>query len=153
MTVSSDNVDLENLKKPKKFNLDLIKKYMLWFGPLSSIYDFITFGILIFLFKANEITFQTGWFIESISTQVLVFFVIRTRRSPFWKSKPGKAVMISCLGVVLLAIAVPLTPLGDIFGFTDTLPSLFFAYLIAVIAGYLFFAEMGKRVFFKKYEI
>ncbi len=152
-TVSNDNVDQEYLKKPKKFNLDLIRKYMLWFGPLSSIYDFITFAVLIYFFKANEITFQTGWFLESISTQILVFFVIRTRRSPFWKSKPGKGVMISCIGAVLFALIIPFTPLGTVFGFTDTLPSLFFVFLVAVIIAYLSLAEVGKRLFFKKYEI
>lgn len=153
MTVSSDNVDIEYLKKPKKFNLDLIKKYMLWFGPIGSLYDLIMLAILILVFKANEITFQTGWFIESISTQTLVFFVIRTRRSPFWKSKPGKGVMISCIGIVALAVAIPFTPLGEIFGFTNTLPSLFFIFLIGVIATYLLVAEIGKRLFFKKYDI
>jgi len=152
-TVSNDNVDPEYLKKPKKFNLDLIKKYMLWFGPLGALYDIITFIILIAFFRATETIFQTGWFIESISTQILVFFVIRTRRSPFWKSKPGKGVLISCIGAVIFALVVPFTALGKMFGFTNTLPSLFFVFLIAVIAGYLFMAEIGKRLFFRKYEI
>lgn len=152
-TVPNDNVDSEYLKKPKKFNLNLIRKYMIWFGPLSSVYDFITFAILLSFFKANQITFQTGWFLESISTQILVFFVIRTRRSPFWKSMPGKGVLISCIGSVLFALIIPFTPLGNVFGFTNTLPSLFFIFLIVVIVAYLFFAEIGKRLFFKKYEI
>ncbi|HTY43930.1 MAG TPA: magnesium-translocating P-type ATPase [Patescibacteria group bacterium] len=153
MTVSGDNVDLEYLKKPKKFNLDLIKKYMLWFGPIGSLYDLIMLAILVFFFKVSETTFRTGWFIESISTQTLVFFIIRTRRSPFWKSKPGKGVIISCIGVVLFAVAIPFTPLGEIFGFTNAIPGLFFLSLIGVITMYLLMAEIGKRIFFKKYDI
>ncbi|HTZ42116.1 MAG TPA: magnesium-translocating P-type ATPase [Candidatus Omnitrophota bacterium] len=152
MPVSWDNVDHEYLKKPKKFNLNLIKKYMLWFGPLSTIYDLIALAILVFFFKASEISVRTGWFVESISTQILVFFIIRTRKSPFWKSKPGKGVLISCLSMFAFALMVPYTPLGTIFQLTP-LPPLYFAFLAGMIITYLLIAEIGKRIFFKKYEI
>jgi len=152
MTVSKDNVDHEDLKKPKKFNLDLIKKYMLWFGPINTLYDLIALAILVFFFKASAITFRTGWFIESISTQILVFFVIRTRKSPFWKSKPGKGILISCLAMFAFALIVPYTPLGNIFGFTP-LPALYFVFLAGMIITYLLLAEIGKRIFFRKNEI
>lgn len=152
MTVSRDNVDHEDLKKPKKFNLDLIKKYMLWFGPLNTLYDLIALAILVFFFKASAITFRTGWFIESISTQILVFFVIRTRKSPFWKSKPGKGILISCLSMFVFSLIIPYTSLGDIFGFTP-LPALYFVFLAGMIITYLLLAEIGKRIFFKKNEL
>ena len=150
--ISGDNVDAEYMKKPKKFNLSLIKKFMLWFGPISSIYDFITFGVLIFLFKSSDATFRTGWFIESIATQTLVVFAIRTRRSPFWKSKPGKGIMISCLSVVVAALIIPYTPIGSIFGLPP-LPVWYFAFLIIAVVTYLLLVEVGKKIFFKKYEI
>ncbi len=151
-TVSGDNVDVEYLKKPKKFNLGLIKKYMLWFGPISTLYDLIALAILVFFFKASEITVRTGWFVESISTQILVFFIIRTRKSPFWKSKPGKGVLISCLGMFLFALIVPFTPLGEIFQFTP-LPALYFVFLAVMIITYLLLAEIGKRIFFRKNDL
>ena len=150
--ISSDNVDVEYMKKPKKFDLSLIRKFMLWFGPISSIYDFITFGVLIFLFKVSETTFRTGWFIESIATQTLVVFVIRTRRSPFWKSKPGKGILISCLSIVAIALIIPYTPLGTIFQLPP-LPAWYFAFLIVAVVTYLLLVEVGKKIFFKKYEI
>lgn len=151
-TISSDNVDPEYLKKPKKFNLKLIRKYMLWFGPISSIYDFLTFGLMIYFFNANEVVFRTGWFIESIATQTLVVFVIRTRRSPFWKSKPGKWIWVSCISVVLAALVIPFTSLGSVFGFVP-LPTLFFVFLAIMIMTYLLLAELSKRFFLKNYEI
>ena len=152
MTVSRDNVDPEYLKKPKKFNLAIIKKYMLWFGPISTLFDLVALAILVFFFKASQVTFRTGWFIESLSTQILVFFVIRTRKSPFWKSKPGKGILISCLGMFAFVLILPYTPLGNIFGFTP-LPALYFAFLAGMIIAYLFLAEISKRIFFKRNEI
>ena len=150
-TVSSDNVDNEYIKKPKKFNLNAIKKYMLFFGPISSVYDFITFGIMLWFFHSSDVMFRTGWFIESIATQTLVVFIIRTRK-PFWKSRPGKWLLLSCLGIVALALAITLTPIGKLFGMTS-LPALFFAFLAAMIVTYLALAELAKRIFFKKFDI
>jgi P-type Mg2+ transporter len=150
--ISYDNVDLESLKKPKKFNIASIKKYMFWFGPMGCIVDLIIAIALIFLFKSSMIMFRTGWFIESIVSQTLVVFVIRTRHSPFWKSKPGKGILISCIGVVLTALIIPFTPLKDIFGFT-LLPPLFYLFLLIATGTYLLLTELGKRIFFKKYDI
>jgi Mg2+-importing ATPase len=151
-TISNDNLDPEYLKKPKKFNINIIKKYMFWFGPISSIYDFLTFAVLIFFFKATDAVFRTGWFIESVLTQALIVFVIRTRTSPFWKSKPGKGILISCLSVALFALLMPLTPFGEIFGFV-LLPPLFFVFLIIATGTYLLLTELGKNLFFRKYDI
>lgn len=151
-TVSSDNVDYEDIKKPKKFNIKNIKSFMLFFGPISSLYDFATFAIMLGIFHASAIMFQTGWFIESIATQTLVVFVIRTRKIPFWKSKPGKWVLFSCLGITALAVAIPFTPLRELFGLTP-LPAMFFAVLALIVATYLALAELGKKLFFKKFDV
>ncbi len=150
--ISGDNVDSEYLKKPKKFDLKLIRRFMIWFGPISSLYDFLTYGVLIFLFKASQATFRTGWFIESIATQTLVVFAIRTRRSPFWKSKPGKGILISCFTIVAIALIIPYTPLGNLFQFIP-MPIWFFVYVVAAVLTYLLLVEMSKRIFYKKYEI
>ena len=150
-TISSDNVDEEYIKKPKKFNLKAIKKYMLFFGPISSLYDFMTFGIMLFFFHSSAMMFRTGWFIESIATQTLVVFIIRTRK-PFYKSAPGKWVVFSCIGIVALALLIPFTPLGKLFELT-TLPILFFVFLGVMIITYLLLAELAKRIFFKKLDI
>jgi len=151
-TISTDNVDKEYIKKPKKFKIDLIKKYMLFFGPISSIYDFIIFAIMILLFHASAILFRTGWFVESAATQILVVFAIRTRRIPFYKSKPGKWIIFSCLATVGIAAIIPFTPLGEVFSFTP-IPALFFLVIVAIVVTYLILIEIGKKLFFDRYEI
>ncbi|MDE1848672.1 MAG: magnesium-translocating P-type ATPase [Nanoarchaeota archaeon] len=150
--ISSDNVDSEYMKRPKKFNLSLIRRFMLWFGPISSLYDFITFGVMIFLLKFSDVAFRTGWFIESVATQTLIVFVIRTRRSPFWKSRPAKGILISCLSIVAAALIIPYTPLGTLFGL-EPMPLFYFIFLIGAVITYILLVEVGKRIFFKKYEI
>ena len=117
---------------------------MLVFGPISSIYDFATFGVMYYLFSARGALFQTGWFVESLATQILVIFVIRTKVIPFWKSKPSLLVVISALGVVALATLLPFTPLGTIFGMMK-LPTAFFWILVVMITTYLGLVEMAKR--------
>ena len=120
---------------------------MLVFGPLSSVFDFLTFYALLYLFGAGEKLFQTGWFIESITTQVLVVFAIRTRRQ-FFRSKPHQFLVVMAVGAVAAAIALPLLPLGRWFGFIPP-PPMFFVFLIAATAAYLALVEIAKGLFYR----
>lgn len=125
---------------------------MIWFGPISSLYDFITFGVMLFIFRFSDIAFRTGWFVESIATQTLVVFVIRTRRSPFWKSNPGKWILISCFGIVAAALIIPYTALGGLFSL-QPMPGIYFIFLAVAVMTYLGLVELSKRTFFRKYEL
>jgi len=116
-TIPTDNVDEEYIEKPKKLDISYIRRFMVVMGPVSSIFDFLTFFIMLVVFQASVHVFQTAWFVESLSTQTLVVFVLRTRKTPFYKSKPGKYLLISSLAIVATAFALPYTPLGAIFQF------------------------------------
>jgi P-type Mg2+ transporter len=152
LTIPSDNVDPESLIKPRHWNISYIKDYMLFFGPLSSIYDYLTFSALIFLFHAKNQLFQTGWFMESLATEILVVFVIRTARSPFYKSRPSIWLTITSLAVVLVGILLPFTPLADSLGMVVP-PPLYFVVLIILTATYLFLVAVIKSTFLKKYNL
>ena len=147
--IPADNVDPEALLKPKHWNINFIKRYMLFFGPLSSLFDFATFGILYFGFNARGALFQTGWFIESMATQILVVFVIRTFRTPFTSSKPSLQLLITCLVLVGCAVGLPFTPLGASLGFVRP-PAGYFMVLILLVIAYLFLVEVVKNMFLKK---
>ena len=149
-TIPTDNVDDEYIQKPKKLDISYIRRFMVTMGPVSSIFDFITFFLLLVVFKATIPVFQTAWFIESLLTQTLVVFVLRTRKTPFWKSKPGKYLVISCLTVIAVALALPYTPLGAIFNFTPP-PATFYLVLAGLILAYLFLVEVVKKWFLKRY--
>jgi Mg2+-importing ATPase len=146
--IPSDNVDAEALLKPKHWNINFIKRYMLFFGPLSSLFDFATFAILYFGFHARGALFQTGWFIESMATQILVVFVIRTFRSPFLLSKPSPQLLISCIALVALAVGIPFTALGTTLGFVQPPPA-YFIVLTLLVFSYLFLVEIVKNIFLK----
>ena len=100
MTIPTDNVDEELLRKPTHWDIGFVRRFMLLFGPISSVFDFITFGVMIFVFHANAALFQSGWFVESLLTQTLIVFAIRTRRVPFFRSRPSAALAGTSLGVV-----------------------------------------------------
>jgi P-type Mg2+ transporter len=151
LAIPTDNVDKEEIKSPKKMNVELIKKYMLVFGPLSSVYDFLTYGVMLFIFHASQSLFQTGWFIESMMTQLLVVFIIRTKRTPFYKSRPGKWLFVSCVLVGAMVLIIPFSPIGAVLGF-ERPPLLYFSILIAMVVTYLLLAEFVKNWFFKKYN-
>ena len=150
VTISTDNVDKDWLDKPRRWNLEFIKKFMYFFGSISSIFDFLTFFILFSLFSASEPMFQTGWFMESIATQVLVVYVIRTRGIPFIQSWPGKYLFASTIASVAIAWAIPYTALGRFFKF-QPLPLELVAIILAIVIGYLTLAEFAKRYFYKRY--
>jgi hypothetical protein len=153
LSIPTDNVDPEYVEKPRRLQVSYIRNFMLYFGPISSLFDFLTFFIMLYIFTAGPSghLFQTAWFIESLCTQTLVIFVIRTRRSPFFKSKPSKLLLISSLVVVGFAILLPFTPLGSVFQFMPPPPG-FFLFLAAFVAVYLTMTESLKRVFFKRYS-
>jgi Mg2+-importing ATPase len=147
MTIPSDNVDEELLQRPAHWDTRFIRRFMAFFGPISSIFDFLTFGVMLFVFKAGPGLFRTGWFVESLATQSLVVFLIRTRRIPFLRSRPSRPLTATTIGMVVLGALLPFTPLAHALGFVP-LPPLFFAILMLMIATYLGFIELGKRIFF-----
>jgi Mg2+-importing ATPase len=146
-----DEVDDEYVEKPKRLDVSFIRRFMLFLGPISSIFDFLTFFIMLFIFKANEPLFQTAWFLESLSTQTLVIFVIRTRRSPFYKSRPSKPLILSSLAIVLFALLLPITPLAPLFRFVKP-PITFYLVLSALVSSYLVLVEVVKAWFYKRYS-
>jgi len=142
-----DEVDAEDLSRPKRWHMGFIRNFMLAIGPISSLFDFLTFYLLIHLIHADEALFHTGWFVESIATQVLVIFVIRTRRNPL-RSRPNRWLVLSSLGVVACAIALPFTPLAPYLGFVP-LPLGYFALLAVLLATYLVMVEGAKQWFYR----
>jgi len=142
-----DAVDAEDLTHPKRWNMGFIRNFMLAIGPISSLFDFLTFYLLIHLINADEALFHTGWFVESIATQVLVIFVIRTRRNPL-RSSPNRWLVLSSLGVVACAMALPFTPLAPYLGFVP-LPPAYFALLAVLLGTYLVMVEGAKQWFYR----
>lgn len=152
LSIPSDNVDDESMIKPRHWNIDFIKNYMIFFGPISSVYDFLTYGVMIFMFHAQGALFQTGWFIESMATEILVVFVIRTSRSPFFLSKPSKWLLGTCLTIVGVSAFLPFTPLAASLGFV-TPPPLYFIVLVILVSTYLLLVEFLKQRFLKNYSL
>lgn len=151
-TIPTDNVDPEYTEKPKRWDISFIRRFMLFIGPMSSIFDFLTFFIMLTVFAAGESLFQTGWFIESLVTQTLVIFFIRTSKTPFYKSKPSKLLIVSSLAVVVFALIIPFTPLGELFGFEPP-PLLFYIILVGLVSTYLLLVEIIKKWFYKRYTL
>jgi Mg2+-importing ATPase len=148
MTLPTDNVDEEYTNAPKKWDISFVRKFTLFFGPFSSLYDFLTYGIMLFIFSADAALFQTGWFVESFWTEVLVIFVIRTRRIPFVTSRPGKWLTLLTLSCVAFGTIIPFTPLGSFLGFVP-LPTQYWILLILMVATYLLLVDAGKIFFYK----
>jgi Mg2+-importing ATPase len=127
--------------------MQLIRRFMLFFGPISSIFDFATFAILLVGFDASHALFRSGWFVESLATQSLAIFAIRTRRVPFLRSRASTPLLVSTLAVVAVAFALPFSPLAHALGFTH-LPLGLVGAIVAIIPTYLFVLEVGKRIFY-----
>ena len=153
LAIPTDNVDPEYIDKPKKLDVVYIRNFMLFFGPISSVFDFLTFFVLIEMFDAlnNAALFQTAWFVESLATQTLVIFAIRTRRFPFFRSRPSRTLLVSSLLMASLALVIPFTPIGTVFQFVG-LPLLFYPLLLVFILSYLGLVEAMKRWFYKRYS-
>jgi Mg2+-importing ATPase len=148
ITLPLDNVDDEDLAQPRRWDMNFIRNFMLTVGPISSVFDLLTFYLLIRLFDAQTVLFRTGWFVESIATQVLVIFVIRTRRNPL-RSRPNRWLVLSSAGVVVTAMALPFTALAPYLGFAP-LPLAFFGLLTALLVAYLLAVEGGKQWFYRR---
>jgi Mg2+-importing ATPase len=146
-----DEVDAEELKKPRVMDMNFIRNFMLVIGPISSAFDFLTFYVMIHVLKANETLFQTGWFVESLCTQVLVIFIIRTRGNPF-KSRAHPVLVATSLMVVITAAILPFTPVGTYFGFVPP-PAKFYAILAGMVVIYLGVVEIAKRGFYRWHRI
>jgi Mg2+-importing ATPase len=149
ITIPSDNVDIELVKKPKKWDISFIKKFMFLFGSVSSVFDFLTFFVLLGILHVAVDVFRTGWFIESLLTQTLVIFLIRTRVTPFFKSKPGKFIFISAAAVILIGLIITSTTIGKYFAFTP-LSMQFYLFIFGIVILYLFCVEFTKYMFFRK---
>jgi Mg2+-importing ATPase len=144
IAIPTDNVDPDVEAEPTRWDVHAIQRFMLIFGPISSVFDYITFGLLLLVLGVNERAFHTGWFIESLFTQVLVVLVIRTRLSPFWRSRPSPQLLAGIAAALIAAVVIPLSPLGEVLGFT-ALPPAFWALLVVVVAAYLALVELVKR--------
>jgi Mg2+-importing ATPase len=145
-----DKVDPEELRNPRILDMNFIRNFMLVIGPISSAFDFLTFYVMLTVLKANETLFQTGWFVESLSTQVLVIFIIRTRGNPF-KSRAHPILVATSLAIVVIGATIPFTPLGTYFGFVPP-PVEFYAILAAMVVIYLVMVEVAKSVFYHWYR-
>jgi Mg2+-importing ATPase len=149
LALPSDNVDEEYIRKPQTLVTSFVRNYMVTFGPISSIFDFLTFFVMLYIFKAGPALFQTAWFIESLFTQTLVIFAIRTRRVPFYKSKPSKILVLNVFVILAFSIVIPYTALGRIFGFVS-LPLSFILILVVFVVVYLGLVELVKTWFFRR---
>jgi Mg2+-importing ATPase len=149
-TIPTDEVDKEYIEKPKRWDIQFIRRFMLFLGPVSSLFDFLTFFVMLFIFNASEPLFQTAWFIESLSSQTLVIFAIRTKKSPFWKSEPSRTLLLSSIAIITFALALPYTPLGKVFQFVQP-PLTFYIALAAILGAYVALAEIVKSWFYKRY--
>jgi Mg2+-importing ATPase len=142
-----DKVDTGEIVAPRALDLNFIRNYMLVIGPISSLFDFLTFYVLLAVLQADEKLFQTGWFVESLCTQVLVIFVIRTRGNPL-KSRAHPLLTATSLAIVAIAVLLPLTPPGTHFGFVPP-PARFYLILGVMVVVYLFAVELAKRAFYR----
>ncbi len=153
VSIPTDNVDAAMEQRPKRWQIGFIRQFMTIIGPISSIYDFLTFGVLLWVFHAStkESLFHTGWFVESLATQTLVVFVIRTAANPF-KSRPSRPLLISVLTVVAVATVLPYTPLGGLLRFTP-LPLSLLATIAILAVTYLFLVQAVKSWFYRRHAL
>ncbi len=149
--IATDNVDQAAVEKPRRWDLRFIRNFMLTFGLVSSIFDYLTFGALVLLLHASPEQFRAGWFVESVISASLVVLVIRTN-GPFYKSKPGKALLIATLVVDALTLVLPYTPLADFLGFSP-IPPLFVVMLAIILVLYMLTAEVAKHFFYRRMHV
>lgn len=136
-------MDDSYVRGPQRWDMRVIRNFMIFIGPISSIYDFLTFWVLVRFFHASEPLFHTGWFVESLATQTLVLFVIRTAGSPL-HSRPSRALVATTFSIVLLGAILPFSPLAPALGFAP-LPAGYFLFLSIAVLTYLALVEMSKR--------
>lgn len=149
MTIATDEVDKELIEKPRRWDIKFIKRFMIFFGLMSSIFDYMTFGVLLFILKADHTLFRTGWFIESVLSASFVVLVIRTRK-PFYRSRPGKYLLMTTLIIGIVTIIIPYLPFSSLLGFRPV-PTGFLLALSAILISYIILAEFGKKIFYREF--
>jgi P-type Mg2+ transporter len=149
LAIPTDRVDEEQLAAPSHWDVSFIRRFMLTFGPINSLFDFLTFGLMLGVLHASEVEFHTGWFLENPATGTFIVFSIRTCRVPFWRSRPGTLLTATLLSVNAIGVVLTVTPLGSKLGFT-LLPWQFFAALVVFIFAYLLLVEATKKVFYSE---
>jgi Mg2+-importing ATPase len=149
-TIASDNVDTEWVAKPRRWNTVFIRDYMVLFGLVSSVFDFLTFGVLLILYRVSPAEFRTGWFIESLLTELVIALVVRTRRV-FFRSRPGKLLLASTLIVIGITLVLPYAPFNFLFGFIP-LPAPLMLTMLGLTALYVLVTEIAKKVFYSRLE-
>ena len=149
LAIPADNVDDDQLHAPSHWNIAFIRRFMLTFGPISSLFDFLTFGLMLGVLHAGPVGFRTGWFVESLATQTLIIFAIRTKKVPFFRSRPAWQLSLTTLSVVAIGIALTLSPLSTSLGFRP-LPWQFFAALVGFTIAYLVLVEVTKMAFYSE---
>jgi Mg2+-importing ATPase len=150
MTIASDHVDALMVDHPHRWDIAFIRRFMLVFGPLSSVFDLMTFGSLLWVMRADQAVFHTGWFVESVLSAGVVVFAVRTRL-PFLHSKPSRTMLGMTLLVAGITLALPYTPLAGLLGFAP-LPLTYLLSIFGIIALYFLSAELAKRWFYKRIE-
>jgi Mg2+-importing ATPase len=147
LAIPTDRVDDEQLHAPSHWNIAFIRRFMLTFGPISSLFDFLTFGLMLGVLHAGPVEFRTGWFVESLATQTLIIFAIRTRRVPFFRSRPSGVMTLTTLTVIAVGVLLTVSPVAAALGFT-TLPWQFFGALVLLTIAYLVLVEVAKKMFY-----
>lgn len=150
MAIANDRVDPEALEAPRRWDIGFIRRFMMTFGALSSVFDFLTFGALLLILQASPAQFRTGWFLESVISAALIVLVIRSRR-PFLRSRPAPALLLATLAVVGITIALPYTPLAYHLGFAP-LPAHFLILIGVIVLVYIGAAEITKRHFYSRVD-
>ncbi|MBP1709424.1 MAG: magnesium-translocating P-type ATPase, partial [Deltaproteobacteria bacterium] len=149
MTIATDSVDNEMVEEPRRWDIKFLRRFMITFGILSSVFDYLTFGALLFFLHATPDQFRAGWFMESVISASLIVLVIRSRR-PFFKSVPSKYLLLSTVIIVGLTLALPFTPFGkELFGFA-ALPPSFLVVMGIIVSIYIVAAELVKSVFYRR---
>jgi len=148
MTIATDHVDDEMVDHPRRWDIKAIRKFMITFGLVSSVFDYLTFGLLLLVLHVSEGQFRTGWFLESVISASMIVLVIRSRK-PFFRSRPGKYLLIATLSIAVITLILPFTPLGKVFGFT-TLSFTTYLLLLLIVILYIITAEITKRIFYKR---
>ena len=148
MAIATDRVDSELVKEPRRWDIRFIRKFMITFGVVSSLFDYLTFAALLFLLHANVDHFRTGWFLESVVSASLIVLIIRTRQ-PFFKSRPGTSLWLATLLVVMGTLVLPYTALSRVFGFTP-MPLEFLPVLAGILLLYIVTAEVAKKMFYRR---
>lgn len=150
MTIAGDGVDPEMLARPRRWDIRFIRSFMLTFGVLSSIFDYLTFGALLYLLHASPAQFRTGWLVESVLSASLIVLVVRSR-GPFFRSRPGRSLLLTTLGVAAAALLLPFLPFVQVLGLAPLAPSTL-ALLALIVAAYLASGELAKRIFYRVEE-